>query len=74
MITDQNISTTDQVIDYFIERFMRVKPGVDARTMLITFLTEGLGTTNILDAESYMEDSLRMTLHLLLSQPEYQLS
>ena len=74
MITDQNISTTDQVIDYFIERFMRVKPGVDARTMLITFLTEELGTSNILDAESYMEDSLRMTLHLLLSQPEYQLS
>ena len=74
MIIDQNISTTDQVIDYFIERFMRVKPGADARTMLITFLTEELGTTNILDAESYMEDSLRMTLHLLLSQPEYQLS
>jgi len=74
MIIDQNISTTDQVIDYFIERFMRVKPGVDARTMLITFLTEELGTTNILDAKSYMEDSLRMTLHLLLSQPEYQLS
>ncbi len=74
MIIDQNISTTDQVIDYFIERFMRVKPGVAARTMLITFLTEELGTTNILDAESYMEDSLRMTLHLLLSQPEYQLS
>ena len=74
MIIDQNISTTDQVIDYFIERFMRVKPGADARTMLITFLTEELGTSNILDAESYMEDSLRMTLHLLLSQPEYQLS
>ena len=74
MIIDQNISTTDQVIDYFIERFMRVKPGLDARTMLITFLTEELGTSNILDAESYMEDSLRMTLHLLLSQPEYQLS
>jgi len=74
MIIDRNISTTDQVIDYFIERFMRVKPGADARTMLITFLTEELGTTNILDAESYMEDSLRMTLHLLLSQPEYQLS
>jgi len=74
MVLDQKITTTDQVIDYFIERFMRVRPGVDARTMLIAFLTEELGTTNIEQAESYMEDSLRMTLHLLLSQPEYQLS
>ena len=42
--------------------------------MLIDFLTNELGTTDIANAESYMEDSLRMTLHLLLSQPEYQLS
>jgi len=42
--------------------------------MLIDFLSNEIGTTNIVEAESYMEDSLRMTLHLLLSQPEYQLS
>ena len=74
MIKDQKITNTSEVVDYFIERFMRVFPGADARAMLITFLTEQLGTTNIIEAESYMEDSLRMTLHLLLSQPEYQLS
>jgi hypothetical protein len=74
MIKQQQLSTTTEVVDYFIARFMRVAPGADSRAMLINFLTDELGTTDIAEAESYMEDSLRMTLHLLLSQPEYQLS
>ena len=74
MVLKQEITTTSEVIDYFIQRFMRVAPGADSRAMLIEFLTDDLGTVNILEAQSYMEDSLRMTLHLLLSQPEYQLS
>ena len=28
---------------------------------------------NIIDAKSYLEDSLRMVVHLIMSQPEYQL-
>ena len=74
MILSQNITNTSEAIDYFIHRFMTVTPGADSRAMLIEFLTDDLGTQNILEAQSYMEDSLRMTLHLLLSQPEYQLS
>ena len=74
MVKEQEISNTAEVVDYFIGRFMRVPPGLDARSMLIEFLNNELGTTNVTEAESYMEDSLRMTLHLLLSQPEYQLS
>lgn len=74
MILSQNITNTSEAIDYFIHRFMTVTPGADSRAMLIEFLTNDLGTQNILEAQSYMEDSLRMTLHLLLSQPEYQLS
>lgn len=74
MVTEQQLTNTVEVVDYFIARFMRVAPGTDARNMLIDFLSNELGTTNIADAQSYMEDSLRMTLHLLLSQPEYQLS
>lgn len=74
MVMAQNINNTAEVVDYFIARFMRVAPGADARNMLIDFLNNELGTTNIADAQSYMEDSLRMTLHLLFSQPEYQLS
>ena len=74
MLIENSISTTSQAVDYFVERFMRVSPSEDTRKMLITFLSDELGTNIIKDAESYMEDSLRMTLHLLLSQPEYQLS
>ena len=74
MILKQGIKTTPEVVDYLIQRFMSVAPGADSRSMLIDFLTDDLGTSNILDAQSFMEDSLRMTLHLLLSQPEYQLS
>ena len=74
MVMDQQLTNTAEVIDYFVARFMRVAPGADARNMLIDFLSNEIGTTNIVEAESYMEDSLRMTLHLLLSQPEYQLS
>ena len=74
MVLSQQINTTSEVVDFLIQRFMRVPPGADSRNMLIEFLTHELGTENIVEAESYMEDSLRMTLHLLLSQPEYQLS
>ena len=74
MLAENSISTTSQAVDYFVERFMRVPPSQDTLKMLITFLSDELGTNIIKEAESYMEDSLRMTLHLLFSQPEYQLS
>jgi hypothetical protein len=70
----QELTSTAEVVDYFIERFMRVAPGADARRMLVNFLNEELGTSKIEEAQSYMEDALRMMVHLLLSQPEYQLS
>jgi len=66
--------SSSEVVDYFIGRFMRVKPGDDSRRMLIEFLNQNLGTADIVAAQSYMEDSLRMLLHLIMSQPEYQLS
>ena len=59
--------------DYFIARFMRVAPGEDSRRILVEFLEGELGTSDIIAAQTYMEDGLRMTLHLLMSQPEYQL-
>jgi len=74
MVRDEGLETTSEVIDYFIARFMRVAPGADSRRMLVSFLDNELGTNRIRQAESYMEDSLRMALHILLSQPEYQLS
>ena len=37
-------------------------------------LDEDLATSDMTVADSYMEDSLRMLSHLIMSLPEYQLS
>jgi hypothetical protein len=74
MVLDAKLKDTTQVIDYMIHRFMRVPPGDAARKKMIDFLDHELGTTDIASARTYMEEPLRMALHLIMSQPEYQLS
>ena len=74
MILDAKLQNTTQIVDYLIHRFMRVAPGDDVRRMLIAFLNKELGTTEVSVAQTYMEESLRLTLHLIMSQPEYQLA
>lgn len=73
MILDQHLSNTTQVVDYMIHRFMSVAPGEDARQKMIAFLNDELGTSDINVAQTYLEDPLRMVLHLIMSQPEFQL-
>ena len=73
MVRDAKLKTTAEVVDYFIHRFMSVPPSTDARQKLVAFLDRDLGTSDISVAQSYMEQSLRLVLHLIMSQPEYQL-
>jgi len=73
MLNEQGVENTSEAVDYMLARFMRVQPDSITRRMLINFLDEDLGTTSITEAQSYMEDSLRLVLHLIMSQPEYQL-
>lgn len=73
MVLDQNLANPTQVVDYLIHRFMSVPPGDEARQKLIAFLNKELGTTDIAVAQTYLEDPLRLVLHLMMSQPEYQL-
>ena len=73
LVLGAKLRNTTEVVDYLVHRFMRVPPGDDARRKLIAFLDSNLGTADIAVAETYMEQSLRMTLHLIMSQPEYQL-
>ena len=47
--------------------------GTDARQKLVAFIDHELGTSDISVAKTYMEDPLRLLLHLIMSQPEYQL-
>lgn len=73
MVLTENPRETTQVVDFMIHRFMRVPPGEKVRRKLIAFLNKELGTTDIATAQSYLEDPLRLVLHLIMSQPEYQL-
>ena len=73
MLDERGVENTSEAVDYLLARFMRVQPDNSTRSMLISFLDEDLGTTSITEAQSYMEDSLRLVLHLIMSQPEFQL-
>ncbi len=74
MVMEVSPRTTTDVVDYFMARFLVVAPSADARQTLIDFLTTELGSDDIATAHTYMEDSLRLLLHLVMSLPEYQLS
>jgi hypothetical protein len=74
MVRKEKLANTTQVVDYLVRRFMRVPPGDAARRKLVAFLDKELGTTDMAAAQTYMEQPLRLVLHLIMSQPEYQLS
>jgi hypothetical protein len=68
-----NAATTTDAIDNLLARFLRVPASSAMRAALIEFLTKELGTDSLDRAKTYMEDALRMTVHLVMSTAEYQL-
>jgi uncharacterized protein DUF1800 len=74
MIVSADLNNTTQVVDYMLHRFMRVPPSDNTRRKLVAFLDKELGTPDIAVARTYMEEPLRLLLHMIMSQPEYQLS
>ena len=66
-------NTTPEAVDYLLWRFLRVPTAQPTRDALVSFLTGELGTDSLERARSYMEDALRMTVHLIMSTPEYQI-
>ena len=73
MVMEAGLRDTGEVVDYFLDRFMRAPLGQMERNLLVTFLESELGTSDIQEAETYLEAPLRMLVHLIMSQPEYQL-
>ena len=65
--------TTGEVVDLFAQRFFSVPMASTDRVAWAAFLSEQLGTEHIERAGTYMEDGLRMLLHVMLSSPDYQL-
>lgn len=67
------VKTPADVVALFVSRMLTVPPSPEAQQRLAAFLEKELGTNDIAAAQSYMEESLRMLMHLVLSLPEYQL-
>ncbi len=73
MLKAQKITTTTEAVDYMLARFLSTAADSTDRARLIEFLNSELGTDNVSDAETYLEEPLRLLLHLIMSLPEYQL-
>jgi hypothetical protein len=73
MVIGAGCKNSADVVDYFGRRFLRVPMDGATRAQLIDFLNRELATDNLEQAQTYMEDPLRVLLHLIMSMPEYQL-
>jgi len=73
MVVESGAKTTGEAVDYLTWRLLRVPAAPEMRDALVSFLTKELGTDSIDRARTYMEDALRMTAHLVMSTPEYQI-
>jgi hypothetical protein len=73
MVLDSGAKTTGEAVDYLMWRMVRVPGAKATRDRFASFLTNELGTDSIDRARTYMEDPLRMTVHLIMSTPEYQI-
>ena len=73
MVQASGAQSTGDVVELFAQRFFSVPMGASDRAAWTAFLTEQLGTEQIARASSYMEDGLRMLLHVMMSSPDFQL-
>jgi uncharacterized protein (DUF1800 family) len=73
MVKAQKLATTTQVVDYMLARFLRTPADSADRKRFVEFLNSELGTEKVSEAETYLEEPLRLLLHLIMSLPEYQL-
>jgi hypothetical protein len=73
LVKAQKLATTAQVVDELLARLLAVQAHPQDRARLIQFLNTELGTDQISVAQTYLEEPLRLLVHLIMSLPEYQL-
>ncbi len=69
----QKLTTTTQIVDELLMRLLSVSAHPQDRSRLIQFLNAELGTDQLSIAHTYLEEPLRLLVHLIMSLPEYQL-
>lgn len=73
MVLGAGCRTSADAVAYLEKRFLVVPLDDDMRGKLADFLTHELGTDDLVSAETFAEEGLRLLLHLIMSRPEYQL-
>jgi hypothetical protein len=73
MVRDAGCKTALDAVRHLEGRFLSLPLDEKSRGALAEFLARELGTADLVAAETYAEDALRLTLHLIMSRPEYQL-
>jgi hypothetical protein len=72
IMADAHATTVDQAVDVCLRRFLSVSLGEKDRAVLVGFLRDALGSSELRPSEK-LEPALRELLYLVLSTPEYQL-
>ncbi len=65
--------TAADAVDHLTLRLLRVPVDDEVRAALVTFLEKQLGTGDLEHAAGYAERPLRLTAHLIMSTPQFQL-
>jgi uncharacterized protein (DUF1800 family) len=73
IVNASGAKTAADAVDHLSLRLLSVPVTRAARSTLVAFLERQLGTAELERASSYMEQPLRLTAHLIMSSPEFQL-
>jgi uncharacterized protein (DUF1800 family) len=73
MVMATGAKTAGDAVDHMAQRLLSVPLGAAVRDRLVSFLERQLGTGDLSQASTYMERPLRLTAHLIMSSPEFQL-
>ena len=73
MVRAAKVSTAEATVDHFCQRLLSVDLSPNRRAAIIAFLKSELKSDTIDLAAKELDLSLRRTVHLILSAPEYQL-
>jgi uncharacterized protein (DUF1800 family) len=73
MVMAAGAKTAADAVDHMAQRLLSVPLSPAVRGTLVAFLERQLGTGDLSQASTYMERPLRLTAHLIMSSPEFQL-
>ena len=74
LVTAEDATTAEAIVDHFVRRFLRVPVDDAARAVLVERLRQDLGGDRLPPPGPRVEGALRSLLYLVLSAPEYQLA